>query len=47
MTTAVLAKPVLVGRAHQLAQLSNFLDLAFAGKGSVVFVSGEAGSGKD
>jgi predicted ATPase/DNA-binding SARP family transcriptional activator len=38
--------PVFVAREHELAQLDRSLDLALAGRGRVVFVTGEAGSGK-
>jgi predicted ATPase len=38
--------PVFVARQRELAQLDGFLDLALAGQGRVVFVTGEAGSGK-
>ena len=41
-----LAEPVLVGREHELEILQQNLDLAVQGKGTTVFVSGEAGSGK-
>jgi hypothetical protein len=41
-----LAEPVLVGREHELDILQQNLDLAVQGKGTTVFVSGEAGSGK-
>jgi DNA-binding SARP family transcriptional activator/predicted ATPase len=37
---------VFVARERELAQLNGFLDLALAGQGRVVFVTGEAGSGK-
>jgi DNA-binding SARP family transcriptional activator len=39
-------RPVFVARGRELAQLEQSLDLALAGKGRVVFVTGEAGSGK-
>ncbi|MBN2005579.1 MAG: AAA family ATPase [Anaerolineae bacterium] len=40
-------KPALfVAREGELARLRGFLDLALGGQGQVVFVSGEAGSGK-
>jgi tetratricopeptide (TPR) repeat protein/KaiC/GvpD/RAD55 family RecA-like ATPase len=42
----VLAEPVLVGRERELEELMRCLDSAFEGKGTTVFVSGEAGSGK-
>jgi predicted ATPase/DNA-binding XRE family transcriptional regulator len=51
-----LAKPVFVAREHELAQLDGFLNLALSDqptpgqpvgpRGRVVFVTGEAGSGK-
>ncbi len=42
----VLAEPALVGRDRELKQLQTYLDSAKAGKGTTVFISGEAGSGK-
>jgi hypothetical protein len=42
---AVSSSP-FVGRERELAQLDRYLDVALAGQGRVVFVSGEAGSGK-
>ena len=42
----MLAEPVFVGREEELAQLEHYLKLATEGKGTTVFVSGEAGSGK-
>ena len=42
----VLAEPGLVGREHELEELQQHLDLVIQGKGTTVFVSGEAGSGK-
>ncbi len=39
-------RPVFVARERELAQLGGFLDLALDGQGWVVFVTGEAGSGK-
>jgi DNA-binding SARP family transcriptional activator/predicted ATPase len=39
-------RPIFVARERELAQLDGFLDLALAGQGRVVFVTGEAGSGK-
>lgn len=38
--------PVFVGRDAELAALSRYLDKALQGQAQVVFVSGEAGSGK-
>lgn len=38
--------PPFVARQQELDQLTNFLDLAQTGAGSVAFVMGEAGSGK-
>jgi len=38
--------PVFVARERELAQLDRFLDGALAGRGRVVFVTGEAGGGK-
>ena len=46
MTSGVLAEPVLAGREHELEELRSFLNLAVEGKGTTVFISGEAGSGK-
>jgi hypothetical protein len=37
---------VFVGRERELARLDTFLEQAVAGHGQVVFVSGEAGTGK-
>ncbi|MBL7183248.1 MAG: AAA family ATPase [Anaerolineae bacterium] len=39
-------RPIFVARERELAQLGGFLDLTLAGQGRVVFVTGEAGSGK-
>jgi DNA-binding SARP family transcriptional activator/predicted ATPase len=38
--------PTFVARERELALLDRFLDLALTGQGRVVFVTGEAGSGK-
>ena len=46
MKTGFLAEPILVGRERELEELRRCLDLAIEGKGSTVFVTGEAGSGK-
>ena len=42
----MLAEPVLVGRERELEELMRYLDSVIEGKGSTVFISGEAGSGK-
>ena len=42
----VLDEPALVGRERELTELMRNLNLAIEGKGSTVFVTGEAGSGK-
>jgi DNA-binding SARP family transcriptional activator/predicted ATPase len=39
-------RPLFVARERELARLDTFLDLALAGQGRVIFVTGEAGSGK-
>ena len=39
-------KPIFVARERELAQLKVQLDLALNGQGRVVFITGEAGSGK-
>ena len=46
MKTDILAEPILVGRAQQLEELQLSLDAIMEGKGTTIFVSGEAGSGK-
>lgn len=38
--------PLFIAREHELARLDHFLERALAGKGQVVFVTGDAGSGK-
>ena len=38
--------PAFVARERELSQMQEYLDLALAGQGRVVFVTGEAGSGK-
>jgi len=40
------AEPKLVGRDHEIEQLIKYLNSALNGKGTTVFVSGEAGVGK-
>jgi predicted ATPase len=46
MKTQILSEPVLVGRQHEIEELTRHLDSAAQGKGTTVFISGEAGSGK-
>lgn len=46
MRAGVLAEPILVGRERELEELMQYLSLALDGKGTTVFLSGEAGSGK-
>jgi predicted ATPase len=46
LKSEVLAEPVLVGREKELEELMHFLDSAVVGKGTTVFIAGEAGSGK-
>jgi tetratricopeptide (TPR) repeat protein len=46
LKAGVLAEPVLVGRERELEELKRYLDSAIEGKGTTVFVSGEAGTGK-
>jgi tetratricopeptide (TPR) repeat protein/KaiC/GvpD/RAD55 family RecA-like ATPase len=46
LKSEILVKPVLVGRETELKNLMDFFNLVFNGKGTTVFVSGEAGSGK-
>ncbi|MCB0201661.1 MAG: tetratricopeptide repeat protein [Anaerolineae bacterium] len=41
-----MSDTVFVGREAELARLTAHLDKALAGKGQIVFISGEAGSGK-
>ena len=38
--------PIFVARQRELARLDNFLNLALAGQGQVIFITGEAGGGK-
>jgi DNA-binding SARP family transcriptional activator/tetratricopeptide (TPR) repeat protein len=42
----VSERPLFVAREPELAKLDGYLDLALAGQSRVVFVTGEAGSGK-
>ncbi len=46
MKHAMLAEPVLVGRERELEELTRHLDSAAQERGTTVFISGEAGSGK-
>ena len=46
LKVGILAEPVLVGRERELEELQHYLELAMEGKGTTVFVSGEAGTGK-
>ncbi len=41
-----IEKPIFVAREGELAKLESFLDLALSNQGRVIFVTGEAGSGK-
>ena len=44
--TAEVEKRIFVAREGELAQMSRYLEAALAGQGHMVFVTGEAGSGK-
>jgi len=46
MKSGVLAEPVLVGRERELEELKASLNAAMHGRGTTVFISGEAGVGK-
>ena len=46
MYKTTLPNPILVGRKSELEMLEQFLGLSLKGKGTTVFISGEAGSGK-
>jgi predicted ATPase len=46
LISGILAEPPLAGREHELEELQSFLNLAVEGKGTTVFISGEAGTGK-
>jgi tetratricopeptide (TPR) repeat protein len=46
LKSRILDEPILVGREHELLELQSFFKSALEGKGTTVFVSGEAGSGK-
>jgi DNA-binding SARP family transcriptional activator len=41
-----IEKPIFVAREGELAKLESFLDLALSNQGRVIFITGEAGSGK-
>ena len=41
-----MSNSVFVGREAELGKLNTFLDSAVQGKAQVVFIAGEAGSGK-
>jgi len=42
----LLTEPTLIGREHEIKQLTEYLDSAIGGKGTTVLISGEAGVGK-
>lgn len=46
MKSRILSEPVLVGRERELKELRHYSELAAQAKGTTVFVSGEAGTGK-
>ncbi len=46
LKAGVLAEPVLIGRERELEELIRCLESVIDGKGTTVFISGEAGSGK-
>jgi KaiC/GvpD/RAD55 family RecA-like ATPase/tetratricopeptide (TPR) repeat protein len=46
LKSGILAEPTLVGRERELEELQRYLDSAVEGKGTTVFISGEAGNGK-
>jgi predicted ATPase/DNA-binding SARP family transcriptional activator len=41
-----IEKPIFVAREREITQLENLLKLALSGQGRVIFITGEAGSGK-
>jgi serine/threonine protein kinase/tetratricopeptide (TPR) repeat protein len=41
-----IKRPVFVARVNELKRLNNSLDMAISGRGQVMFITGEAGSGK-
>jgi len=46
LKSKVFAEPRLIGRERELKELHQYLRLAIEGKGTTVFISGEAGAGK-
>lgn len=46
MIPSLASEPTLVGRDNEIRQLRQHLDSAMAGKGTTVFIGGEAGVGK-
>jgi KaiC/GvpD/RAD55 family RecA-like ATPase/tetratricopeptide (TPR) repeat protein len=46
LKTRDVSQPTLTGRDNELQELEHFFDYASQGKGTAVFVSGEAGAGK-
>ncbi len=46
MEESTLQQPELIGREEELNNLKQYLDHAIAGKGSTIFIAGEAGIGK-
>jgi len=46
LTPRLLAEPTMVGREWEIDKLSQHLDSALKGRGSTIFISGEAGVGK-
>ncbi|MEJ2126852.1 MAG: AAA family ATPase, partial [Candidatus Bathyarchaeota archaeon] len=46
LQSRILAEPTFIGRQQELAQLMHCIESAKKGKGTTVFISGEAGSGK-
>ena len=46
MEELALKQPELIGREEELSKLKERLNNAIAGKGSAIFISGEAGIGK-
>jgi len=46
LSTSIHAEPAFIGRELELKELKQYLDSVVQGKGTTVFISGEAGSGK-